>query len=70
MTVPDGLPPGAGFADRLESCLLALCKSADIPAPIWLSKNTFELARIGKTSFSADQFAEPVRFDMFEIRLH
>ena len=69
MTVADTCGPRAGFAERLECCLLALCKGADIPAPIWLSRNTGELARVGKTSFFAEQFAEPVRFDSFEIRL-
>ena len=70
MTVADSGPPGAGYGERLESCLLALCKAADIPAPMWLSRNTGELARVGKTTFLAEQFTEPVPFDFFEIRLH
>ena len=57
------------FHDRLENCLLSLCRDADIPAPIWLSKNTTELARFKKTSFYAEQFAEKVNFDRFEIRI-
>ena len=57
------------FHDRLENCLLSLCHDADIPAPIWLSKNTNDLARFKKTSFYAEQFAEKVNFDRFEIKI-
>ena len=65
--ISDTCPPAADFHDKLENCLLGLCKDADIPAPMWLSKNTAELARFKKTSFYAEQFAEAVSFDRFEI---
>ncbi|MDR1060707.1 MAG: hypothetical protein LBL83_05760 [Clostridiales bacterium] len=65
----DGRGGGAGFRDKLESCLLRLCGDADISVPVWLSKNTAELARFGKTSFFAEQFVERVEFDRFEIRI-
>ena len=57
----------ASFRDKLEDCLLKLCKDADIPAPIWLSKNTAELARFKKTSFFPEQYVEEVQFSRFEI---
>jgi hypothetical protein len=65
----DGRGGGASFRDKLEACLLRLCKDADISVPAWLSKNTAELARFGKTSFFAEQFFERVDFDRFEIRI-
>ncbi|MDR1439530.1 MAG: hypothetical protein LBJ10_05820 [Clostridiales bacterium] len=65
----DACEPGASFHDRLQDCLLRLCHDAGIAAPIWLKKNTAELARFRKTSFSAEQFAERVDFDRFEIRI-
>jgi len=65
----DTCGPASGFRDKLENCLLGLCKEADIPVPIWLSKNSVELARFGKTSFFAEQFAEDVAFDRFEFKI-
>ena len=63
----DTCDENATFRDRLENCLIGLCKEADIPVPIWLSKNTVELANFHKTSFIADQFVENVKFTRFEI---
>ena len=57
------------FRDRLEACLLELCKSLDIPAPLWFEKNTREFAAYRKTFFSKEQFIEKVWFDKFEIIL-
>ena len=68
-TLADTCAPSADFRDKLEDCLLGLCKEADIPAPIWLSKNTVELARFNKTSFFAEQFPETVVFDRFELKI-
>jgi len=68
-SVADACPPDAGFRDRLEYCLLALCKDADIMTPVWLTKNTAEISRFGKTDFLPDQFAEKVAFDRFEIKI-
>ena len=39
----------------------------DIPRPIWLDKHTDEIERFGRTSFSQDDFVEPIAFDKFEI---
>ena len=57
------------FADKLEGCLLGLCKELDISAPLWLKKNTKELGAFRKTSFTQEHFVEKIRFDSFEIRL-
>ena len=65
----DNCAPSSGFREKLENCLLGFCKEADIPAPIWLSKNTAELARFRRTFFHADQFAETVGFDRFELKI-
>ena len=65
----DACPDSADFRDKLENCLLGLCRDADIPAPIWLAKNTAELARFNRAVFFAEQFAEAVSFDRFEIRI-
>jgi len=66
-SLADTCGENATFHDRLESCLINLCKEADIPVPIWLSKNTVELANFNKTSFIAEQFVENVKFTRFEI---
>jgi hypothetical protein len=58
---------GLFFRDRLEKCLLDLCKELDIPTPLWLRKNTKELAIFKRTFFPDEQFMENVWFDRFEI---
>lgn len=57
------------FRERLEKCLIDLCREIGIPVPIWLEKNTKEFAYFKKTFFTNEQFVEKVNFDKFEIRL-
>lgn len=57
------------FRDKLEKCLIDLCKQMDIPVPLWLKKNTRELAIFRKTFFTSEQFIDKVWFDKFEIKL-
>ncbi|NLK87282.1 MAG: hypothetical protein GX279_07315 [Clostridiaceae bacterium] len=57
------------FRDKLEACLLELCAALEIPVPLWLKKNTKELANFRKTFFTSEQFMEKVWFDKFEILL-
>lgn len=57
------------FVKELEDALVALCRSLEIPIPLWLSKNTHEFAAFRQTLFFADQFTEDVSFDRFQIRL-
>ena len=57
------------FNDKLEDCLINICKRLEIPVPLWINKNTKEFVRFRKTNFEADQFIETVKFDRFEIRV-
>jgi hypothetical protein len=57
------------FHEKLEKCLIDLCREIGIPVPIWLEKNTKEFAYFKKTFFTNEQFVEKVNFDRFEIRL-
>ena len=57
------------FRDKLEDCLIRLCKELDIETPIWLKKNTTELALFRKTSFYKEQFMQEVKFYKLEIFL-
>jgi hypothetical protein len=57
------------YQDRLEKCLLEICRLLNIEVPLWLSKNTREYVRFKRTSFNADQFFNPVMFDRFEIKV-
>lgn len=57
------------FREKLEKSLIDLCAELEIPVPLWLKKNTRELAIFRKTFFSSEQFIEKVWFDKFEIRL-
>jgi len=60
---------GLSFRDKLEKCLLDVCSGLDIPVPLWLKKNTRELAIFRRTFFTNEQFMEKVWFDKFEIKL-
>lgn len=60
---------GHSFRDKLEKCLIELCAKLEIPVPLWLKKNTRELAVFRKTFFTSEQFIEKVWFDRFEIKL-
>ncbi len=57
------------FVQELEHALIGLCRSLEIPIPLWLSKNTHEFAAFRQTIFFAEQYNEPVAFDRFQIRL-
>lgn len=60
---------GLSFRDKLEKCLLDVCRRLDIPVPLWLKKNTRELAIFRRTFFTSEQFVEKVWFDKLEIIL-
>jgi hypothetical protein len=57
------------FRDILEECLINVCKEIDVSVPMWLKKNTTEFVNFQKTTFTADQFIEKIKFDKLEIRL-
>ncbi len=57
-----------GFHRRMTLCLIALCRALAIPLPLWLPKNTREIARFRQTLFFAEQFDEPVVFDRLQLR--
>jgi hypothetical protein len=57
------------FRDKLEKCLTGLCANLEVPVPLWLKKNTRELAVFKKTFFTSEQFIEKVWFDKLEIML-
>lgn len=56
------------FSKRLDTALLSLCKSMNVPLPVWLKKNSREFARFRQTIFFPDQFTSTVPFDQFQIR--
>jgi hypothetical protein len=56
------------FRDRLEECLIGLCKELDIQVPLWLKKNTKEFVQYRTTFFTKEQFVEDIKFDKFELR--
>lgn len=57
------------FQQKLTNCLVDICKNMDIQVPIWMNKNTKELAKFNKTFFTDEQFMEKVYFDRFEIEM-
>ncbi len=57
------------YQDRLEKCLVEICRLLSIEVPLWLTKNTKEYVSFRRTSFNADQFFNPVIFERFEIKV-
>lgn len=57
------------FNQRLEKCLIKICRDLDVSVPIWLDKNTKEFACFRKTYFMPDQFIDEVRFEKMQIQL-
>jgi len=57
------------FHDKLEACLIEVCRKLDCPVPLWLNKNTKEFGLYRKTFFPQEQFMEKVWFDKLEIRI-
>ncbi len=47
--------------------LIALCREADLPVPMWLEKHEREFERFRRTVFLPDHFIEEVRFERLEI---
>jgi hypothetical protein len=61
--------PNKDFHSKLEESFISLCKDLKISVPLWLDKNTRELAMCKKTSFYPDQFDDVFIFDKFEMRI-
>ncbi|MFO7636529.1 MAG: hypothetical protein R6W96_04395 [Clostridia bacterium] len=57
------------FHATMEELFIGLCRDLDVPVPIWLKKNTRELARYRKTFFNREQFIEDVFFDRLVLEM-
>jgi len=55
--------------DVIQAALAEKLREMDLPSPIWLQKHFGEMERFYLTSFGADDFIEPVRFDKIDISL-
>ncbi|HBQ63504.1 MAG TPA: hypothetical protein DD727_00965, partial [Clostridiales bacterium] len=60
---------GQSFHDRLEQGFLQICRELRIPIPMWMKKNTRELASFRMTFFQKDQFPEEVIFERLEFTI-
>lgn len=54
------------WGDEMET-LTEICKSFDIPRPIWLNKHDNEYRDFRRTAFTREHFVEEVGFDKLEI---
>lgn len=57
------------FNKRMEECLLSVCKKLKAPIPLWMKKNTKELANFRQTEFTEEQFMENIVFDKMLLRI-
>ncbi len=58
---------GDDFHQTMTEALLALCRELHTPLPLWLPKNSREIARFRQTIFTPEQFDEEVAFDRFHL---
>ncbi len=63
------LRPNVPFTKSLDVALIKVCHALNLPNIVWMSKNTREFAKYRQTIFSPEQFAEPVDFSQFQIKL-
>ncbi len=68
VTVDD---PALTFRQQLQAGLLELCRELHLTTPIWMKKNTVQLAAVAAVTFERDQFidGDDMRVDRFEVRL-
>lgn len=57
------------FSKSLDVALVQLCRELKLPTILWLSKNTREFSKYRQTIFFPEQFAEPIAFTQFQIKL-
>ena len=57
------------FREQLEAGLINVCRELKLTVPVWMKKNTSQLAAIAKVTFDRDQFVDEkqLRFDKVEI---
>jgi len=55
--------------DDFMSALAAVCDHFDLTKPIVCSKHMSEVKNFNRTLFFADDFVEPVSFDVLEIEI-
>lgn len=65
----EGVNTEKPFHDIMEEAFVLLCRQLEIPVPIWLKKNTREIAQYRKTFFDKEQFIEEVYFDKFVLEI-
>ncbi|MEI6131885.1 MAG: hypothetical protein WCQ41_03555 [Bacillota bacterium] len=69
-TIAEDFETHKPLVDRLEKCLRIVCKDFDISVPIWLDRNTKEFACFRRTTFTAEQFIDHVKFDRLQIEVN
>lgn len=51
----------------VQTALAGKLRELDLPSPLWLNKHCTEMDSFALTSFSADDFIEPIRFDKLDV---
>ena len=46
-----------------------ICRSFDLPVPIWLDSNISEFKKVSRARFRSDSFIEEITFDYLEIQV-
>ena len=50
-----------------KEVLVELCKEADLPCPMWLSKHEMQYEQFRRTRFTGENFVEEINFDTMDI---
>jgi len=55
------------LTQKRNICLEEICYKFDLQYPAWFNQNEKDYSMFYKTSFNADNFMEPIDFDILEI---
>lgn len=50
-----------------KEVLVDLCKEADLPCPMWLTKHETQYNQFRRTRFTSENFVEEINFDSMDI---
>ena len=53
--------------ENIGETLTEVCRTWDVPRPIWLGKHEREMNDFRRTAFTAEHFMEEIPFDRLEI---
>ena len=54
---------------KVFAAVSSMCRSFDLPSPIWLESNISEFKKYSRVRFQSDSFVEEVDFDYIDMQV-